>query len=72
LQISGLPIARKSGHIIEVNAAPGIRMHHFPNVGKAREVGKSHCGASLTFGKWKNPYRFDNRDERENYYNSDD
>ncbi len=32
---------RKNGHIIEVNAAPGIRMHHFPSVGKARKVGKA-------------------------------
>jgi cyanophycin synthetase len=31
----------KNGHIIEVNAAPGIRMHHFPSVGKARNVGKA-------------------------------
>ncbi len=32
---------QKNGHIIEVNAAPGIRMHHFPSVGKARAVGKA-------------------------------
>ncbi|HUX46810.1 MAG TPA: Mur ligase family protein, partial [Desulfosporosinus sp.] len=32
---------KKNGHIIEVNAAPGIRMHHFPSVGKARDVGKA-------------------------------
>ncbi|HZK83551.1 MAG TPA: cyanophycin synthetase [Desulfosporosinus sp.] len=32
---------QKKGHIIEVNAAPGIRMHHFPSVGKARDVGKA-------------------------------
>lgn len=29
----------RSGHIIEVNAAPGIRMHHFPSKGKSRDVG---------------------------------
>jgi cyanophycin synthetase len=28
-----------SGGIVEVNASPGIRMHHFPSEGKAREVG---------------------------------
>ena len=28
-----------SGGIVEVNAAPGIRMHHFPSEGKARDVG---------------------------------
>lgn len=27
--------------IIEVNAAPGIRMHHFPGKGKKRDVGKA-------------------------------
>jgi len=32
---------KSNGHIIEVNAAPGIRMHHFPSVGKARDVGKA-------------------------------
>ena len=37
----GASYREKNGHIIEVNAAPGIRMHHFPNVGKAREVGKA-------------------------------
>ena len=29
-----------NGQIIEINAAPGIRMHHFPSLGKARDVGK--------------------------------
>ena len=28
-----------SGGIVEVNASPGIRMHHFPSEGKARDVG---------------------------------
>lgn len=30
-----------NGVIMEVNAAPGIRMHHFPSEGKVRDVGKS-------------------------------
>lgn len=29
-----------NGQVIEINAAPGIRMHHFPSQGKARDVGK--------------------------------
>ena len=29
---------RKDGAIIEVNAAPGIRMHHYPSEGKSRNV----------------------------------
>lgn len=31
----------KNGAIIEVNAAPGIRMHHYPSKGKARNVSKA-------------------------------
>lgn len=30
---------RKQNGIVEVNAAPGIRMHHFPSEGVARDVG---------------------------------
>lgn len=33
------PIHRQSGGIIEVNAGPGIRMHHYPAEGEARDVG---------------------------------
>lgn len=29
---------RHGGAIIEINAAPGIRMHHFPSAGKPRDV----------------------------------
>jgi cyanophycin synthetase len=29
---------REGGAIIEVNAAPGIRMHHYPSAGKPRDV----------------------------------
>ena len=32
------PIRFGNGAIIEVNAAPGIRMHHFPSAGKSRDV----------------------------------
>ncbi|HEU4433160.1 MAG TPA: cyanophycin synthetase [Pyrinomonadaceae bacterium] len=30
-----------SGGVIEVNAAPGLRMHHFPSEGAARDVGRA-------------------------------
>lgn len=33
------PLSEQSGGIIEVNAGPGIRMHHYPNQGKSRDVG---------------------------------
>ncbi|HMM20792.1 MAG TPA: cyanophycin synthetase [Selenomonadales bacterium] len=32
------PITAGNGAIIEVNAAPGIRMHHYPSAGKSRDV----------------------------------
>ncbi|MGJ7044741.1 cyanophycin synthetase [Thermoanaerobacterium thermosulfurigenes] len=36
-----LPLNRENGAIIEVNAAPGIRMHHYPSQGKPRDVAKA-------------------------------
>ena len=33
------PLEGQRGGIIEVNAGPGIRMHHYPRIGKARDVG---------------------------------
>ncbi|QSZ27356.1 cyanophycin synthetase [Aceticella autotrophica] len=32
------PLTDKNGAIIEINAAPGIRMHHYPTKGKSRNV----------------------------------
>ncbi|KPU44573.1 cyanophycin synthetase [Oxobacter pfennigii] len=37
----GKPIIETGGVIIEVNAAPGIRMHHYPAEGKARDAAKA-------------------------------
>src|SRR6218665_967290 len=34
------PLKENGGAIIEVNAAPGLRMHKFPSKGTAREVGE--------------------------------
>lgn len=34
------PIEDNEGAVIEVNAAPGIRMHHFPVAGQSRNVAK--------------------------------
>ena len=33
-----IPVEESGCKVIEVNAAPGIRMHHFPSVGEARDV----------------------------------
>ena len=35
------PLAAQGGAIIEVNAAPGIRMHEHPSVGKRRHAGRA-------------------------------
>lgn len=32
------PVGPGNGAVIEVNAAPGIRMHHYPSAGKPRDV----------------------------------
>ncbi|HEX8412284.1 MAG TPA: cyanophycin synthetase, partial [Sphingomicrobium sp.] len=34
------PLAAQGGGIIEVNAAPGIRMHQYPSAGKPRDAGE--------------------------------
>jgi cyanophycin synthetase len=34
-----LPLASQGGAVIEVNAAPGIRMHQYPSSGEARDAG---------------------------------
>lgn len=36
-----VPLKENGGFIMEVNAAPGIRMHHYPWKGKKRNVGKA-------------------------------
>jgi cyanophycin synthetase len=33
------PLPRSKGGVIELNAAPGLRMHHFPSEGRARDAG---------------------------------
>jgi cyanophycin synthetase len=33
-----IPLEKANGAIIEINAAPGIRMHHFPSKGQGRNV----------------------------------
>lgn len=35
-----LPLHAAGGAVIEVNAAPGIRMHHYPWKGRSRDVGR--------------------------------
>ncbi|AET65810.1 cyanophycin synthetase [Desulfosporosinus orientis DSM 765] len=44
-----------SGHVIEVNAAPGIRMHHFPSKGAARDVGKAIVEEIIPAGNGRIP-----------------
>jgi len=35
------PLTKENGAIIEINASPGIRMHHYPSKGKPRNVAKA-------------------------------
>lgn len=35
------PLNSTTSAVVEVNAAPGIRMHHYPSKGKVRDVGKA-------------------------------
>jgi cyanophycin synthetase len=36
-----IPIKESGGVVMEINASPGIRMHHYPSKGKKRNVGKA-------------------------------
>lgn len=46
----GLPLAAQGGAIIEVNAAPGIRMHEHPSEGKRRHAGRAILDALFDAG----------------------
>ena len=37
----GLPLEAQGGAVIEVNAAPGIRMHQYPSSGQPRDAGEA-------------------------------
>jgi cyanophycin synthetase len=41
LVIPDITIPITSGGVIEVNASPGLRMHHFPSQGQPRDVGQA-------------------------------
>lgn len=47
-----MPLEKQGGGIVEVNAAPGLRMHLQPSFGKGRPVGEAII--SSMFGKQKN------------------
>jgi cyanophycin synthetase len=40
----GVPMAEDGGAIVEVNAAPGLRMHLHPSAGRPRDVGSAIIG----------------------------
>jgi cyanophycin synthetase len=44
------PLEEQSGGIVEVNAAPGLRMHIFPSYGKGRAVGEAVIAAMYPNG----------------------
>ncbi|MFN2361147.1 MAG: cyanophycin synthetase [Marinobacter sp.] len=45
-----LPLAAQGGAIIEVNAAPGIRMHEHPSAGEPNRVGRAIVGSLFPSG----------------------
>jgi cyanophycin synthetase len=45
------PIEEQGGGIVEVNAAPGLRMHLNPSFGKGREVGKAIIASMFKTGQ---------------------
>lgn len=44
------PLEEQSGGIVEVNAAPGLRMHLSPSYGKGRQVGEAIVSHLFTLG----------------------
>ncbi|MDP3170668.1 MAG: cyanophycin synthetase, partial [Polaromonas sp.] len=44
------PLEAQSGGVVEVNAAPGLRMHLSPSYGKGRAVGSAMINALFTHG----------------------
>lgn len=47
------PLDKTGGIILEINAAPGIRMHHYPTIGKSRNIGKRILD-NMFNGEYKN------------------
>ncbi|MHB8125031.1 MAG: cyanophycin synthetase [Desulfitobacteriaceae bacterium] len=51
----GESFRKSKGYIIEVNAAPGIRMHHYPSFGRERNVGKEIVNMVMPRGNGRIP-----------------
>jgi cyanophycin synthetase len=49
------PLDAQEGGIIEVNAAPGIRMHQYPSLGQARDAGDAIIESMFGTGKGRIP-----------------
>jgi len=49
------PLPEQRGAVIEVNAAPGIRMHHYPSRGQARDAGGAIVDAMFGDGDGRIP-----------------
>ena len=45
------PLEEQGGGIVEVNAAPGLRMHLYPSFGKGRAVGEAIIASMFTEGE---------------------
>ena len=49
------PLAAQGGGIIEINAAPGIRMHQYPSAGTPRDAGEAIVDAMFGAGNGRIP-----------------
>lgn len=49
------PLPRSGAGVIEVNAAPGLRMHHFPSEGMPRDAGKAVVDMLFPGGRGRIP-----------------
>jgi cyanophycin synthetase len=47
----GRPLEEQSGVVVEVNAAPGLRMHLEPSVGRPRPVGEAIVASLFAEGQ---------------------
>ena len=50
-----LPLREQDGGVIEVNAAPGIRMHQYPSAGQPRDAGAAIVAAMYPQGEGRIP-----------------
>jgi cyanophycin synthetase len=66
------PIEELGGGIVEVNAAPGLRMHLSPSFGKGRAVGEAIISSMFKNGRWAYSHRCGHRHQWKNHHGAPD